>query len=271
MACSTGKQQATPQAYPEDVSLTTEELDHLWAARVDSQTAYQALAAYVELAEQSPASIPLWSGLAHAYYYCAHYFDLPTAVRDSLYLEGYEASQSILNRDDEYRSLLFSTGDERVAVQGVDVRLIDALYWGMANYAQWLVTKGELVQLGQRDLIQTTLEHIHDLDSTYYFGAYYRFMGAFLARDPAGASDTTAVRTAFEKALEIAPDYLGNYTLMAQHYCPQVGDKNLFYSLLTKVLTYTDSPDIPYYPENIHEKRLAEHLMMAAEKEDWFD
>jgi len=68
-----------------------------------------------------------------------------------------------------------------------------------------------------------------------------------------------------------APDYLGNYTLMAQHYCPGVGDKNLFYGLLTKVLTCSNSPDIPYYPENVHEKRLAEQLMMTAEKEDWFD
>ena len=124
--------------------------------------------------------------------------------------------------------------------------------------------------MGQRDLIWTTLEHINDLDSIYYYGAYYRYQGALLARDPESEKDTLAIRQAFEAAIERAPDYLGNYTFMARYYCPLVKDKDLFYQLLTRVITSNLDESLEFYPENLHEKRLAELLMMQAEQENWF-
>lgn len=186
-------------------------------------------------------------------------------------MKGYEASQTVLKQSSEYRNLLFSTGDEKMAVRGLDESSIDALYWGIANYGQWLSTKSSLVRMGQRELFLVTLEHINDLDSTYYFGAYYRFKGALIRRDPESENDTTRIKHAFEEAIRIAPEYLGNYTLMAQNYCPLANDKNLFYQLLTKVVTAAPNPDLPYYPENVYEKALAERLMIKAEKENWFD
>jgi len=270
IACSANRPNAIPASNRPNPKLTIAVADSLWAGRVDSSTAFAALAAYDELAQQEPGSIILWSRLAHACYYCGQYLVSDLSTRDSLFLQGHEASQSILNQNPEYRKLLFSTGDELMAARGVDASLIDALYWGMASYGQWLVTKSALIRLGQRDLIQTTLEHIHDLDSNYYYGAYYRFKGAFLAQDPQAGTDTVAIRQSFEQALKIAPDYLGNYTLMAQYLCPVIQDKTLFYKLLTTVLTTVDEPGLSYYPENVQEKILAENLMFKAEKEDWF-
>ena len=158
-----------------------------------------------------------------------------------------------------------------MAVRGLDIGAIDALYWGMANYGQWLTTKGELVRIGQRDMIWTTLEHINDLDSNYYYGAYYRYKGALQSRDPKFQADTEIIREAFEKAIELAPDYLGNYTLMARYYCPLSKDKDLFYQLLTRVVTAQPNQNLPYYPENLYERELAERLMIKAEKENWFN
>ncbi len=244
--------------------------DSLWSLRADSSNAYRALRAYKQLAKEDSSSIEIWSKLSRAYYFIGQYLTPELQLRDGLLMAGYETSQTILNLNPKYRNLLFSTGDENIAVRGLELSTIDALYWGMANYGQWLATKGTLVRLGQRELIWTSLEHVNDLDSNYYYGAYYRFKGALLARDPKTQTDTLAIRRAFETAILISPNYFGNYTLMARHYCPLTGDKELFYRILTKVITSKSNPSLPYYPENVYERDLAERLMIKAENEKWF-
>ncbi len=272
LACSGGDSINTKNKVRPDTeeALSEAVADSFWALRADTAFANRAVQAYVELVEANPGSITLGSKLSKAFYYKAQYLTLKASQRDSLFMRGYEASQTVLNNNNAYRDLLFSTGEESMAIRGLDIQFIDALYWGMANYGQWLSTKGALVRLGQRDLHWTTLEHIYDLDSSYYYGAYYRYKGPLLARDPATQSDTLAIRLAFEKAIEIAPDYLGNYTLMARYYCPLIKDKDLFYRLLTTVITSSPNPALPYSPENLYEKELAERLMIKAEKEKWF-
>ena len=247
-----------------------ENADSLWLLRSDKANAEFALDLFQQLSESDSTSIDIWAKLSRAYYYCGQYLTDSPSQRDSLFLQGYEVSQTVLKQNSEYRNLLFSTGNESMAVRGLDKNSLEALYWGLANYGQWLATKSNLVRLGQREIIWATLEHIHDLDSTFYYGAYYRYKGALLGRDPETENDTTGMRVAFDEAINISPDYLGNYTLKAQFYCPKAQDKDLFYSLLTKVVTTTPNPDLPYYPENVYEKAVAERLMIKAEKENWF-
>ncbi|NQV40821.1 MAG: hypothetical protein HQ506_00575 [Candidatus Marinimicrobia bacterium] len=252
------------------IDATIENADSLWSLRADKANAELALALFKQLSESDSTSVLLWAKLSRAYYFCGQYLTDSPSMQDSLFLRGYEVSQTLLRQNSEYRKLLFSTGDEGMAVRGLDKNSLESLYWGLANYGQWLATKSSLVRLGQRELIWATLEHIHDLDSTFYYGAYYRYKGALLGRDPKTENDTTGMRKAFDEAIRVSPDYLGNYTLMAQYYCPKTKDKDLFYSLLTKVVTASPNRDLPYYPENLYEKALAERLMIKAEKEKWF-
>ncbi len=268
--CSANQTPAVKEFSNSKLILTEAIADSFWVLRAEPAFASRSLAAYKILAEEDSASVELWAKLARAYYFRARYLTPEASEKDSLFLRGYEACQTILAQNSEYRNLLFSTGEEGMAIRGLDSRSIDVLYWGLANYGQWLSTKGSLVRLGQRDLHWTTLEHINDLDSNYYYGAYYRYKGPLLARDPATSGDTLAIREAFETAIDIAPDYLGNYTLMAQFYCPLTKAKDLFYRLLTKVLTTTPDSSLPYYPENLYEKKIAEQLMIKAEQENWF-
>jgi len=270
ISCTSTDIPVTPDAtYP--VAINIENADSLWSLRADKASAQAALEVFQHLAESDSTSIQLWAKLSRAYYFSGQYLTQSPQVQDSLFLQGYGVSQTVLKQNSEYRNLLFSTGDESMAVRGLDKNFLEALYWGMANYGQWLATKSSLIRKGQRELIWATLEHIHDLDSTFYYGAYYRYKGALLGRDPETENDTTGIREAFDEAIRISPDYMGNYTLMAQYYCPLAQDKNLFYSLLTKVVTTIPTPDLPYYPENVYEKALAERLMIKAEKENWFN
>ena len=270
ISCAVTDLPSTPNT-PDPIAITIETSDSLWSLRAEKTNAPKALQVLQQLAESDSVSIELWAKLSRAYYFCGQYLTPSQQKQDSLLLLGYEVSQTILKQNGDYRNLLFSTGDESMAVRGLDKNSLEALYWGMANYGQWLSTKSSLVRLGQRERIWTTLEHIHDLDSSYYYGAYYRYKGALLSRDPGTENDTLEIKAAFDEAIRVAPDYLGNYTLMALHYCPLAKDKNLFYQLLTKVVTTTLNPDLPYYPENLYEKALAERLMIKAEKENWFN
>ena len=269
ISCTSNDIPATPDTtFPVKISIKS--ADSLWLLRADKANAEIALELLVQLSESDSTSIELWAKLSRAYYFCGQYLTEFPLTRDSLSLRGYDVSQTALRQNSDYRNLLFSTGDESVAVRGLDKNSLEALYWGLANYGQWLATKSSLVRLGQREHIWATLEHIHDLDSTFYYGAYYRYKGALLGRDPETENDTAGMREAFDKAIRISPKYLGNYTLMAQYYCPKTQDKNLFYSLLTRVVTTSPNPELPYYPENLYEKVLAERLMIKAEKENWF-
>ncbi len=271
LACTSSNIPITPDTPTLSEAVTLNTADSLWELRADTLNAKSSLMAYKQLAESDSSSLEIWAKLSKAYYYCAQYLHHSSQVRDSLFMLGYETSQTILKQNSDYRNLLFSTGEESMAVRGLDLNSVDALYWGMANHGQWLSTKGTLVRLGKRELIWTTLEHIHDLDSSYYHGAYFRYKGALLARDPQSQTDLEAIRLSFEKAISLSPEYLGNYTLMAQYYCPLAKDKNLFYELLTKVVTATPNQSLSYYPENMAEKELAERLMIKAEKENWFN
>ena len=269
ISCSSTDIPATPDtAFPVEINI--ENADSLWLLRADKANAEYALELFRQLSESDSTSIQLWAKLSRAYYFSGQYLTESPLKRDSLFLRGYEVSQTVLRQNSDYRNLLFSTGEESMAVRGLDKNSLEALYWGLANYGQWLATKSSLVRMGQREHIWATLEHIHDLDSTFYYGAYYRYKGALLGRDPETENDTTGMRKAFDEAIRVSPNYLGNYTLMAQYYCPKTQDKNLFYNLLTRVITTTPNPDLPYYPENLYEKVLAERLMIKAEKENWF-
>jgi len=270
VSCTANKPTDEPVLPEPSFPITLDQADLFWSERMDSVKAKQALDIYFQLAGEDTLTIDLWSRLSRAYYYYGQFFDHDPIYRDSLFMQGYIVSQSILKQNSEYNNLLFSTGDEKMGILGLDEQYVDVLYWGMANYGRWLETKGPLVRLGQRDLVMATLEHIHDLDSSYYHGAYYRYKGALLTRDPSANQDTSAIRDAFETAIRIAPDYLGNYTFMAEYFCPRVKDKDLFYSLLTTVITSAPKPGLPYFPENEHEKKLAERLMLRAESETWF-
>lgn len=270
VGCVPGLTPISEESQSREATPTLVFADSLWGLRADLVLAQQALDTYSELARNDSTALETWSRLSHVYYYCANFLEDTPIRRDSLYLKGSEVSQQFLAQDHDYKQLLFSTGVKNLAIQGLDAQYLDLMYWGMANLGKWLSTKGTLVRLGQRNLMWTTLEHIHDLDSTYYYGAYYRYKGALLSRDPETQSDTLAIREAFETAIEIAPDYLGNYTLMAMYYCPLINDQDQFYRLLTTVVTADNPRTLPYYPENLHEKDLAERLMITAENEGWF-
>lgn len=246
--------------------------DSLWAGRHDPDNALDALYAYEYLATRDSTALPVWTKLVQAYYFNADYVLWQDSTRrDSLFAEGYNMTRQILRQSKTYQSVLSSSGDPNLAAQSLGAEYSQVLYWGTACLAKWAATKGEIVQRGQRPWIMAVINHIHGLDSNFYYGAYDRFMGAMLCVDPlADENAPLRARLHFEKSIAKAPEYLGTYTLMAQYYARQTKDENLFYQLLTRVVTSAVDVRSPVGPENFYEKKRAEHLLLQAKQEGWF-
>jgi len=247
--------------------------DSLWANRTNPDNALDALYAYEYLAQKDSTNLPIWSKLVHAYYFYAEYIQSQNQVRrDSLFGIGYNITREMLKRSKPYQSVMVTAGDPLLALKSLESPYEQILYWGTACLAQWSATKGEIVQRGQRKWIFAALNQIHDLDSTFYFGGYDRFMGALLCVDPAaGQNAPDEARKYFDVAREIAPDYLGTYILEARYYAPLVQDEALFNQLLATVRTAELDLKKPYGPENYFEKRRCEYLELAASEKGWFN
>lgn len=254
------------------IEISLDLADSLWAGRQDPDNALDALYAYEYLASRDSTALPVWANLVHAYYFNADYVQWQNlSRRDSLFAEGYTLTRQILNRSKTYQSVLASSGDPQLAVQSLGPEYNQVLYWGAACLAKWAATKGEIVQRGQRPWILAVINHIHALDANFYHGAYDRFLGAMLCVDPmAGENALMRAREHFEKSIAEAPDYLGTYTLMAEFYARKTNDENLFYQLLTRVVTSRVDERIPFAPENFYEKKRAEYLLLQANREGWF-
>ncbi len=254
------------------IEITLHLADSLWNRRIEPDNALDAISAYEYLASKDSLALPVWTRLVHAYYYYAEYvIQADSLRRDSVLALGYNITRQVIGWAKPYRSVLASSGDSQLAIQGLSADYTGILYWGAASLAQWTSTKGDLVQRGQRPWLFAALQHIHELDSTFYFGGYDRFMGVMLCRDPlADQNARVQARRYFDASIRLAPEYLGTYTLMAHYYSPKLNDYDQFYQLLTKVITATLDVNKPYYPENYFEKQRAEMLLLTAKHEHWF-
>ncbi|MCF7802142.1 MAG: TRAP transporter TatT component family protein [Candidatus Marinimicrobia bacterium] len=261
-----------PQKKNQLIEISQHLADSLWAGRQDPDNALDALYAYEYLASQDSTALPVWAKLVHAYYFNADFVRWQDSIlRDSLFAEGYNMTRQILGQSKTYQSVLSSSGDPKLAVQSLGPEYNQVLYWGTVCLAKWAATKGEIVQRGQRPWIMAVINHINALDANFYYGAYDRFMGAMLCVDPlADENAPLRARQHFEKSIAKAPEYLGTYTLMAQYYARRTKDENLFYQLLTRVVTSVVDERSPIGPENFYEKKRAENLLLQAKQEGWF-
>jgi hypothetical protein len=82
------------------------------------------------------------------------------------------------------------------------------------------------------------MERVYQLDDTYYYGAPHLFFGVYYAGLPTiagGGADKS--KAEFEKVIEMTGGkYLLAYVMYAQSYATLVQERDLYESLLKKVL-----------------------------------
>lgn len=134
-------------------------------------------------------------------------------------------------------------------------------FWTAASIGKWSKLNGIMSSLKYKDQMLGMIRRVEELKPDYMHGAIPRFWGGFYALAPGFVGgDMKKSKKNFEKAMEMAPAYLGTKVFYAETYLVEEDEKKEFKKVLDEVLAAEDGPaDIQ--PENRLEKKKAQKLL----------
>lgn len=275
-ACATTRQEkfeetvapAAPEA-TESATPKISEGDARWAERADAEQLKAALAAWAEAFGVAP-SADLAIKLARGHYFLADgHFALAgdAESRDAHYNLGTEWGERAIGlAAPEFVAAKKAGEGVAVALQKAPAGSAPAFYWWATNLGKWAAGQGLMTVLKYKDNVKATIDHIAAQDETFFYGAPHRYLGAYNAKAPGGSLDASEKH--FEKAVAIAPDYLGTKVLWADYLCTKKRDRATYKRLLEEVLVADPNANPDIGPENQAEQRRAK--LMLAEIDDLF-
>lgn len=267
-----------------DFAKALEEAQAHWDKRVETDQLEAAIAAWEKAgqmakpeamteAEFTDARGEIYENLARAYYFLAD-SHIRTSVADDSEVEdemmatfekGVTASEKALKlRDPAFaKKVADDMSAWQEAVKEADPAAIPSLYWYSTNLGKWALLEGVATILARKDDIKATMDFICAEQEEYFYGACHRYFGVYWTRLPFG-KDAEKSRQAFERALEIAPNYFATRVLMAENLAVLEQDRQMFNEQLDYVLqTPADSLE-PVTPANVYEKEKAKRLKKNA-------
>ena len=184
-----------------------------------------------------------------------------------VYEKGVTAAEKALALRDPAFTQKIASGDAdwEDAVSSADPAAAPALYWYSTNLGKWALLEGIATILSRKDDIKATMDWLEQTDPGYFHGAPARYFGVYHTKVPIGGGDPPKSKAAFERSLELGPNYQATKVLMANSYAVLVGDRPLFEQLLNEVVAYdlTQAPEIA--PENALEQQKAKRLLANAD------
>jgi tetratricopeptide (TPR) repeat protein len=242
--------------------------NYFWEQRDNKQNAFRALDYLSRAHSLDPDHAEVAVLLSRAYHFYGHYFENDPAKKDSLFLLGSSAAQTVLFSSPKFNLIVENTPGDGVtrmtaAIDSLEEDLVPALYWWAANFGHYLLEKSIQERLTHRDLIESVIHRMLSLNPYYYYGGPYRLMGVLYVRIP--GVEIVHSETYFNLALESFPEYFSTAVLKAQYYCTKAGDRDQFHSLLTSVLEADPSSIPEVFAENLHEQEKAHQLLEIEE------
>ncbi len=244
--------------------------DALWPERVDAEKLKGALAkweAAIVLAPSADLAVKLSRGhylLGDGHYALADNVE----GRDAEYQLGLDwANEALKLSAPEYAAAKVAGKPHPEAIRLAPKEAVPAMYWYATNLGKWAASKGLVTRLKYKDDLFATMTHVKSLDDQYFYGAAWRYFGAYeaVASGIAGG-DLGRSKSNFERAIEIAPNYLGTKVLQADLYFTkmvkdEVEGKAKFKKLLEEVLAADANADPDIAPENTLEQQKAKKLL----------
>jgi tetratricopeptide (TPR) repeat protein len=219
-------------------------------------------------------NIEVLAMLTRAYY---HYADAYLRGDEKAYLDYMNRSvwwgeRALIAASPEFAAKMRDKGKYHEVIGLVGIEGLPAMYWYATALGKWARASGFSVLIGQKDNIKATMTRALELDENYYHGGPHRYFGAFysVAPDFAGG-DVEKSREHFEKALEIAPYFIGTKVLMAENLATKLDDEEMYDRLLEEVLA-SDLSDVPpeILPEMKAEQVKAREMQKAKEEDNPF-
>ena len=244
-----------------------------WDNRIDRAATEAALADMEKLDASGGASIDDYVLASRAYYF---YSDthLRFAGEDDKMLESYQkgismAEKGMLASSDAFKDRVKAGERPEDAVSSVELNGQPAMYWYASNLGRWAKQSGFSTLLREKDRIKKIMTRVMELDENYFYGGPHRYFGAMYGLAPGFAGgDMDKSKEHFEKAISLAPTYLGTRVLFLEVYAQKEEDEEIWDAQMEVIDATAESALEGMTPENHFEKKKAEDL--KGKKEDIF-
>ena len=233
--------------------------DSLWELRADPESARRSLKAYRTAAKRQKKVPELRARLSHACYFVAAYLETSADKKDGLFREGQNAAEAGMLLHPGYAAKFRETGDETEAVRELDSAYVEVLYWYVINLGRELSQESVIIRRGNKDRVEALNDRLLQLDPGFCYAGPHRIAGAIPARLPEGNLEDAKAH--FEKAVALAPGYLGNRVAYADFYAIRTGDRALFLEQLTLVTAAKADSIQEIAPENRYAQEQAKLLL----------
>jgi len=235
-----------------------------WEKRVNSKDAKMARLFLSKAYTLDPNNGKVAALYSRSCHFMGYYVEENAAISDSLFLEGMETAWDFILATDAYQEGYALTEGDSTAkmiggIENTPQEMIPVLYWWVANYSRFLVTKSVMERLAQRDIIETTLHRILALNPSFFYHGATRIFGGIYARLP--GVELSHSENNFEKSTVGSPNYLGTYVIRAQYLHTKSGNRELFVKDLQFVLQADPTLLPEVSPENLFEQEKARKLL----------
>lgn len=200
--------------------------------------------------------------LSRAWFELAEGYLAEKSEREKAYAKGKDFALEALRLDPVFREK--EKQSFRAALR--ESSDVEALFWYGNNLGRWLgFHYWEALTGGTRDVL-AAFERCVELEESYWGGGPRRALANFLAQTPGFlGGDFSRAEREFQRALELAPEFLQNYVDYAEHWAKVAGKEELFCQLVRAALINAKDPEVlrswPFY--NALALRRAERLGRA--------
>ena len=132
-----------------------------------------------------------------------------------------------------------SFDDFETGVQKFGKEDVPYVFWTAACWGSWIrLNMDSMAAMAELPRVELLIKKVLKLDEGYYYGSPHLFMGIMFASRPKMAGgDLSVAQTHFLKAIELGEGkFLAAYVYYADQYAKRAFDKELYISILEKVL-----------------------------------
>ena len=244
-----------------------------WDKRIERAATEAALVEMVKLDAAGGATVEDYVLAARAYYFYAD-THLRFASEEDAMLESYQkgismAEKGMVASSDAFKERVKAGDRPEDAVDALDIKGQPAMYWYASNLGRWAKQSGFSTLIREKDRIKKIMERVMALDENYFFAGPHRYFGAMYGLAPGFAGgDMDKSREHFEKAIALAPNYLGSRVLYLEVWAQKEEDEDVWREQMDIIDATAEGALDGMTPENHFEKKKAADL--KSKEEDIF-
>ena len=236
-----------------------------WENRADLKQLSTALSLWEEAREHTPSDPALLSKLTRGYFFLGEQLlatERPAEAATALEKAVEAGEHGLMGSSSTFADAVQGGGKVADLLHHIPVTSQGILYWYGVSLGRFASLKGFRTLLFYRDRLFAVMTRVLEIDETYFHGAPHRYFGAYYAQAPAFVGgDLAKAKHHFERALKIAPDFLGTKVAYAEYYATKANNPGLFKQLLSDVLS-SDPGALPKAePEQILARQRARTLL----------